>query len=145
MMYVHPESLKKMVKNISLWRFLWYGESRKIILMIATSEVLTFQDWPPRLDIPYNTRICHLLYSPSLILMSYLFQYLRLSRFLTAKVISFQLRILRTSMKNLMLHKDLVEFPNCLHRLIWMNWWGILIYRKIQLNYLLPDWKTETC
>ena len=35
--------------------------------------------------------------------MSYLFQYLKPSRFLTAKLISFPLRILKTSMKNLML------------------------------------------
>ena len=48
-------------------------------------------------------------------------------------------------MKNLMLQEDLAEFPNCSHRLIWMTWWGILIYRKIQLNYLLPDSKIETC
>ena len=74
---------------------------------------------------------------------SYLLQYLRPSRFLTAKAISFQLRILRISMKNLMLQEDLGRFPNCSHRLIWMTWWGILIYRKIQLNYLLPDWKVN--
>ena len=48
-------------------------------------------------------------------------------------------------MKNLMLQEDLAEFLNCSHRLIWMTWWGILIYRKIQLNYLLPDSKIETC
>ena len=119
--------------------------SRKIILMIATSAVSTFQDWPQRLQFPYNTWMCHLLYSPSLILMSYLFQYLRPSRFLTAKVISFQQRIIRTSMKNLMLQENLADFPHCSHMLIWMTWWGILIYRKTQLNYLLTDWKLETC
>ena len=121
-------------KNISLWGFLWYGESQKIILMIATSAVPTFQEWYQRLDLPHNIRISHLLYSPSLILMSNLFQYLKPARFLTAKLISFQLRILKTSMKNLMLEEDLAEFLNSLHRLIWMTWWGILIYGKIQLN-----------
>ena len=98
--------------------------------MITTSAVSMFQDWLQKLDLQYNTRICHLLHSPSLILMSYLFQYLKLSRFLTAKVISFQLRILKTSMKNLILQEDLAEFPNYSHRLVWMTWWGILIYRK---------------
>ena len=41
-MSVHPESMDKREKNISLLGFLWYRESWKIILMIATSAVSTF-------------------------------------------------------------------------------------------------------